>query len=49
MIWKFDDSVLCVAASEYYDPDEYIRNYDEYLFYKKTVIPEDKNNQGGVG
>ena len=48
MIWKFDDSVLCVAASEYYDPDEYIRNYDEYLFYKKTVIPEDKNNQGGA-
>ena len=31
MIWKQDDSVLCVAASEYYDPDEYIRNYDEFL------------------
>jgi dTDP-4-dehydrorhamnose 3,5-epimerase-like enzyme len=31
MIWKHDGSVLCVAASEYYDPDEYIRNYDEFL------------------
>lgn len=35
MIWRHDDSVLCVAASEYYDPDEYIRNYDEYLSYRK--------------
>ncbi len=42
MIWKHDDSVLCVAASEYYDPDEYIRNYDEYLEYTRndTCIPE---------
>ncbi len=35
MVWKKDDSVLCVAASEYYDPDEYIRDYDEYLQYVK--------------
>lgn len=31
MIWKQNDSVLCVAASEYYNPEEYIRNYDEFL------------------
>lgn len=31
MIWRYDDSVLCVAVSEYYDSDEHIRNYDEYL------------------
>ena len=33
MIWNQDDSVLCVAASEYYDSEEYIRDYDEYLKY----------------
>ena len=33
MIWHQDESVLCVAASEYYDPDEYIRNYDEFTKY----------------
>ncbi len=49
MIWKHDDSVLCVAASEYYDPDEYIRNYDEYLSYRKTLIPEDEKTIGGGG
>lgn len=36
MVWKdmYDfskDSVLLVLASEYYDPSEYIRDYDEYL------------------
>lgn len=31
MIWNKTDSVLCVAASEYYDPDEYIRDYDAFL------------------
>lgn len=37
MVWKKDDSVLCVAASEYYDPDEYIRDYNEFLEYKHIV------------
>jgi len=36
MLWKdmYDfsaDSVLLVLASEHYDSNEYIRNYDEYL------------------
>lgn len=36
MVWKemYDfspDSVLLVLSNEHYDPDEYIRNYDEYL------------------
>lgn len=36
MLWKdmYDfspDSVLLVLASEHYDGDEYIRNYEEYL------------------
>ena len=28
-------SVLCVLASEYYDPNEYIRDYNEFISYKK--------------
>lgn len=42
MIWNHDDSVLCVAASEYYDPEEYIRNYDEFLQF---VAEQDKGIQ----
>lgn len=35
MVWKQSGSVLCVLASEYYDADEYIRNYDEFVEYSK--------------
>ena len=36
MVWKdmydfSDDSVLLVLASTHYDPDEYIRDYDEFV------------------
>lgn len=31
--WKKENSVLCVAASDYYDEADYIRDYDEYLDY----------------
>ncbi|SFT33044.1 dTDP-4-dehydrorhamnose 3,5-epimerase [Lachnospiraceae bacterium XBD2001] len=36
MVWKdmlnfSEDSVLLVLASEHYDPDEYIRDYDEFV------------------
>lgn len=30
MLWMQKDSVLCVAASEYYDPEDYIRDYAEF-------------------
>lgn len=30
MLWMQKDSVLCVAASDYYRVDDYIRNYDEF-------------------
>lgn len=33
MIWMQKDSVLCVGSSEYYDVDDYIRDYKEYLDY----------------
>lgn len=38
MVWRKSGSVLCVLASEYYDADEYIRNYDEFITYKKDYI-----------
>lgn len=40
MLWNIDNSVLCVAASEYYDEKDYIRDYDEYLAYLKTIKKE---------
>ncbi len=30
MLWIQKDSVLCVAASEFYDSEDYIRDYDEF-------------------
>ena len=44
MIWKdmydfSEDSVLLCLASTYYDANEYIRNYDEYV---KIINGEDK-------
>ena len=35
MVWQESGSVLCVLASEYYDPNEYIRDYNEFISYKK--------------
>ena len=34
MVWQESGSVLCVLASEYYDENEYIRDYDEFIAYK---------------
>lgn len=33
MLWMEKNSVLVVAASEYYDVDDYIRDYDEFKEY----------------
>lgn len=30
MLWLQKDSVLCVAASDYYDIEDYIRDYDDF-------------------
>lgn len=35
MIWHEENSVLCVAASEYYDEKDYIRDYEDFLKYSK--------------
>lgn len=33
MLWEVEDSVLCVAASDYYLVEDYIRDYSEYEKY----------------
>ena len=33
MLWLQKDSVLCVAASDYYDPKDYIRDYKAFQEY----------------
>ena len=33
MYWRKEGSVLCVAASDYYDENDYIRDYNEFLKY----------------
>ena len=43
MVWHIDNSVLCVAASEYYDENDYIRNYEDFLGY----ILSDEGKQNG--
>lgn len=35
MKWQKKDSVLCVAASDFYDENDYIRDYDEFIGYSK--------------
>ena len=35
MEWLVDNSVLCVAASEYYAESDYIRDYSDFLKYVK--------------
>ena len=33
LYWKQEGSVLCVAASNFYNEDDYIRDFDEFLKY----------------
>ncbi len=33
MLWNVDNSVLCVAASDYYDVDDYIRDYEKFEIF----------------
>ncbi|MBF7097819.1 sugar 3,4-ketoisomerase [Alkalibacter mobilis] len=43
MYWKKEGSVLCVAASDYYNEEDYIRDYDEFLKYVKEGYWNDEN------
>lgn len=40
MLWLENNSVLVVAASEYYDPMDYIRDHDEFKRYIKILNSE---------
>lgn len=45
LVWKVmydfsEDSVLLVLSNEYYDGNEYLRDYDEYLEYIKSIDSE---------
>ena len=40
MVWNIDNSVLCVSASEMYDEDDYIRDFDQFIKY----MAEKRNN-----
>ncbi len=37
MLWLQKDSVLCVASSEFYEVDDYIRDYNDYLILQRTL------------
>lgn len=43
MYWKKEGSVLCVAASDYYNENDYIRDYDEFLKYVEEECWDDEN------
>lgn len=38
LCWEKEDSVLCVAASDYFYEEDYIRDYTEYLAYAKKEV-----------
>ena len=38
MLWLQKDSVLCVASSEFYEEDDYIRDYSIYTDYVRTKL-----------
>lgn len=43
MYWKKEESVLCVAASDYYNENDYIRDYDEFLKYVEEGYWKDES------
>jgi dTDP-4-dehydrorhamnose 3,5-epimerase-like enzyme len=48
LVWKemydfTEDSVLLVLSNYKYNPEEYIRNYDDYLLIARRKLNEDKS------
>lgn len=37
MYWLLENSVLCVAASEEYDEQDYIRNYEDFISWTQDL------------
>ena len=53
MVWKemFDfteDSVLMVLTNEYYDTEEYIRDFDTFRMEMKQLLQEEQNEDPSV-
>ena len=44
MVWHKENSVLCVAASEYYDEKDYIRNYEDFIKFKRLQKEDDSDD-----
>lgn len=38
MLWMEKNSVLCVAASDFYKVEDYIRNYDDFKYYVRQTV-----------
>jgi hypothetical protein len=38
MVWIQENSVLFVAASDFYEESDYIRNYDDFISYQKIEL-----------
>jgi dTDP-4-dehydrorhamnose 3,5-epimerase-like enzyme len=38
MLWMKKDSVLCVAASDFYTTEDYIRDYEEFQRFLKDKV-----------
>lgn len=36
MLWLQKNSVLCVAASDFYKVEDYIRDYDDFKVYRQV-------------
>lgn len=43
MYWKKEGSVLCVAASDYYNEEDYIRDYNEFLKHVEEEYWDDED------
>lgn len=41
MLWLQKDSVLCVAASEYFDEKDYIRKYERFKEYQNSLVKKE--------
>jgi len=46
MFWEQDDSVLVVGASMYYDENDYIRNYDDFIKLVKSGYWDNLRTKG---
>ena len=46
MLWLQKDSVLCVAASEFYEPEDYIRDYSAFKsqYIEQRLVADNANN-----